>query len=78
MPKNPNTPKRPSSERTSAGVAHVAGQLLNGTRTDDVVIWLQRIADSEKTLPEDRDRAVHCLGLIDSMKRVAASALTQR
>jgi len=70
--------KKKSNERTSADVAHVAGQLLNGVKTDEAVTWLQQIADDPATDAGDRGHAVTLLGVLDSVKRVAASALTQR
>lgn len=70
--------KPPSRERTSADIAHVAGQLLNGTRTRTAIDWLQEVADNPVTTQEARSNAVVLLGVVESMKRVAASALTQR
>ena len=68
----------PRNERTSDGVAHVAGQLLNGTRTKTAIDWLQQVADNPVTTEDARSNAVVLLGVLDSVKRVAASALTQR
>ncbi len=68
----------PSNERTSADVAHIAGQLLNGRAVDDAVIWLQKKADALETDIREREHAITLLGVLDSMKRVAASSLTQR
>lgn len=65
-------------ERTSADVAHIAGQFLNGKPLADAEQWLQQIADAEASSPYDRQMAAALLGTIGSLRRVAASALTQR
>lgn len=77
MPK-PKKSKTPSSERTSASIATVAGQLLSGTNYGDAHAWLQRVSIDPKQSAGDRANAVTLLGVLDSVKRVAASALTQR
>ena len=76
----PNTkrPKKPSSERTSETVAHTAGQLLNGSNSEAAILWLERLADNPTTAGADREHAATLLGILGSIKRVAASALTQR
>ena len=71
-------PKAKGTERTSANVAHVAGQLLNGRSVDEAITWLQQKADALKTDIREREHAITLLGVLDSVKRVAASALTQR
>jgi hypothetical protein len=74
----PKTKKKRNTERTSPNVATVAGQLLNGRAVDDAVLWLQRKADAIDTELREREHAITLLGVLDSVKRVAASALTQR
>lgn len=65
-------------ERTSDSVARIAGQLLNGQQYMDAEKWLTELADSPSTTAAARGHANVLLALIASMRRVAASALTQR
>lgn len=67
-----------SNERTSSSVAHVAGQLLNGQNTAAAIEWLERVADNPGTTEEARAYAITLLGVMAGVRRVAASALTQR
>ena len=68
----------PSTERTSNSFATVAGQLLNGFQTNQAVTWVAALADAPDTPPAVREHAVALLGVIGSLRRIAASALTQR
>ena len=66
------------SERTSSTVASIAGQLLNGAKAADSIGWLEEVADDPHTTEEARGHAAALLGILSSLRRVAASALTQR
>lgn len=66
------------AERTSKQIATIAGQLLNGKLIKQAEEWLQFIVD-DPTAPEvARDNATVLLGTMAQVRRVAASALTQR
>lgn len=78
MPNTKRRSKTPASERTSQTVAHTAGQLLNGSNSEAAILWLEGLADNPQTDGAAREHAATLLGVLSSIKRVAASALTQR
>ncbi len=71
--------KKTSNERTSETVASVAGRLLNGQSVKDATAWLEGLALRDSACDDnDRTQALALLGVLASMRTVAASALTQR
>lgn len=66
------------TERTSSSIASVAAQLLNGAKAAESIGWLEEVADNPHTTEEARGHAATLLGILASVRRVAASALTQR
>lgn len=66
-------------EQTSASIASIAGQILNGKALKAAEAWLNRCAAQQATTPEeDTTHALTLLGVLASVRSVAASALTQR
>ena len=66
------------NERTSSAVATSAGQVPNGSPLHECESWLQAMADDPATVEEHRNNAIVLLGILRQLRRVAASALTQR
>lgn len=77
MAKKTSTTK-PNTEQTSAKIATVAGQMLNGVHLRSSELWLTRLADDPATSEESRSHAVVLLGALAAVRRIAGSALNQR
>lgn len=69
--------KKQNTERTSASIASVAGQLLHGKNAAEAIEWLEEVVENPVTSEEARGHAMTLLGMYTSLRRVAASALTQ-
>jgi hypothetical protein len=78
MPKpNRPTPPRPNREQTSAAVASIAGELLNGNKFSVAVTWLEEVSMSANYSATDHAQAAVILTVIEAVRSVAGSALTQ-
>lgn len=69
--------KKAGSERTSSAIAKMASQLLAGRSFQSAEAWLHTVADDPTSETETRGHAVVLLGILQQMRRVAGSALTQ-
>ena len=71
--------KKPSTERTSASVASLAGKLLAGKNIQEAEAWLESIVQTDDACDDnDRQHALVLLGALTAMRTLAGSALTQR
>lgn len=71
--------RRKNTESTSEPIASIAGRVLNGKTLANLEAWLQRIALFDVGADEqDKLNALAGLKLLEDVKRLAGSALTQR
>ncbi len=77
MPK-PKKPRKPR-ERTSKDIASIAGRLLNGQQVLEAEQWLRNMTLFDTDADDvDRGYALRLLGVLDNVRSIAASVLTQR
>lgn len=71
-------PKK-NTEQTSEPIASIAGRVLSGNALKNFETWLQTIALFDPTADnQDKVIALEGLKLLEDVKRLAGSALTQR
>lgn len=64
--------------KTGIDVAKIAGALLNGSSIKESEAWLNALIDDPETSDADVVHATNLLGVLTQVRRLAASALSQR